>query len=215
MAISPQALQQRVAALERRVQRLNIALFGCAVAAIVFGSVSAALAGQHMLSFTDSTGSVKLSSAGLGLYDRSGHRRLAITLAGDEPLIALSDARTTRLRLTLGGSHEGGGITFRDSSGDEREYVGLSSDQTGLARMYSSSGSIEASLEDTFLSIRDSKGTEQLSLGVSTANTPLLKMFDQSGTERLYAGVYKDQTVSGGAGFITYNSGGTQTWTAP
>lgn len=160
------ALAARVDALERQAHRLKVLLFGAFVLVLALGAVSGTIAQQKAITFSDSTGSVNLSSAGLYFYD-SNHKK--------------------------------------------RMFVGLTTSDTGLVRIFNSNGQEETSLEDTFLKIRDTAGTERVFLGTSTSNDPILRMYDSQHTERIYAGVYTDNS----AGFSAYDSSGASHWSSP
>ena len=160
------ALTARVEALERQSRRLKVLLFGAFVLVLGLGAVSGTIAQQKSISFSDSTGSVNLSSAGLYFYDSSHKKRM---------------------------------------------FVGLTTSNTGLIRIFNTNGEEETSLEDTFLKIRDTAGTERVFLGTSTSNDPIMRMYDAQHTERIYAGVYTDNS----AGFSAYDSSGATHWSSP
>ncbi len=208
-----QSLMTRVESLERRTRALNVFLFAGIVILLVLGAVSATVAQQRSLDFRGGTGHVKLSADGLYFYDKKGVARLAIYLSNQqEPVIRLKDASDrARSYFSLTADAETPRVEFDDTSGQQRLYVGLATEQTGLVRTFTKSGGIQTSLEDDFLRIRDSSGVEQLYLGVSTENKPMLKMWDASHTERLFAGVYTD----GSSGFTAYNASGNSTWSSP
>lgn len=160
------ALTARVEMLERQSRRLKVLLFGAFVLVLALGAVSGTIAQQKSISFSDSSGSVNLSAAGLYFYDKSHVKRM---------------------------------------------FVGLTTADTGLVRIFNGSAKEETSLEDTFLKIRDTNGTERVFVGTSTSNDPILRMYDSAHTERIYAGVYTDNT----AGFSAYDSSGTAHWSSP
>lgn len=207
------ALSERVSALERQSRRLKGMLVGAFALVLVLGAASSTIAAQHSISFSGPQGIVKLSADGLWFYDKHGSPRLAEYMSADshEPVIRMRDAKdrdAVYFGLTSG---ERPRLSFMDTSNNERLYVGLSTEETGLVRTFTSAGKDQTSLEDDFLRIRDTSGTEQLYIGVSSDNSPILKMFDSSHTERLYAGIYSD----GKSGFSAYDSGGDSAWSSP
>ncbi len=160
------ALAARVDSLERQSRRLKILLFTSLVLVLALGAAAGSIAQQTSVSFRDSSGSVKLSAAGLYFYDNHGAKRM---------------------------------------------FVGLTTANTGLVRMFNASAVEETSLEEDFLKIRDTSGTERVFLGTSTSNDPIMRMYDSSHTERVYAGVYTD----GSAGFSAFDSSGAAHWSSP
>lgn len=210
---SLQALSERVSALERQSRRLKGMLVGAFALVLVLGGVSSTVAAQHSISFSGPSGIVKLSADGLWFYDKHGSPRLAEYISTDshQPVIRMRDSKdrdAVYFGLTSG---ERPRLSFLDSSNQERLFVGLTTENTGLVRTFTNAGKDQTSLEDDFLRIRDTSGTEQIYIGVSTDNSPILKMFDASHTERLYAGLYND----GKSGFAAYDSGGSAAWSSP
>jgi hypothetical protein len=149
----------------------------------------------------------------LYLYDSSGKERVFLGTATDEngTLKIWDSAGRERLYAGVTSNHNDGNIQFfdtngktqvelastflriKDDSGNEKVYLGDSTDNAPIMRM------------------SDGAGAERVYLGVSTGGDSQLQLFDATHTERNFMGVYTD----GSAGFSAYNASGTATWSVP
>ena len=99
-------------------------------------------------------------------------------------------------------------IEFDDAQENERLYVGLTTESTGLVRAFTAGGKEQTSLEDDKVTITDGSGNRRIYLGTTDDGNGILKTFDSEDRERTYLGVFTD----GKAGFQSYDSAGTADW---
>jgi hypothetical protein len=210
------ALEQRIDALERQTHRLKRLLFVFLVMVLALGSAAGTIAQQRALSFSNSTGKVRVDATGFALYDSAGHKRLTLGFntanepgmyiwdkngvdrlgaymsAKGQPVFRLTDAaKNDRAFFGLTGDAHEPRISLEDASGNERFYVGLSTANSALLTMSTTSNKEVIRMQGS--------------------DAPFLRFSDGTGTTRGYAGIFTD----GSAGFASYNESGTQTWTAP
>jgi hypothetical protein len=178
---------------------------------------------------------VKIDETGFQVYDAAGHRRILLGMdkfnkpalffaneAGYSPLQAYISPKNTPVVMI--GDEKGNGrayfglttdqhqprIEFDDSQANQRLYVGLTKESTGIVRTYTASGANQTSLEDDKVWITDGNGNNRIYLGTSSDGDGILRMYDASTRERIYAGVFTDQT----SGFQSLDSAGSVTWSS-
>jgi hypothetical protein len=187
-------LSNRIDQLERQARTLK-RLFGLSLVlgfALFAGGVT--FAQQRQLSFSSTNGTVRIGSAGLALYDKSG-----------------------RQRMSLGwNSVNQPGLYYFDANNTRRMGLFLSDLAKPIMRMYDKSGTTRAEFMENnqgtnMLVFYDASHGERLYLGQTTDDYPTLQLFDASHTVRAYGGAY----TSGGYGFYVNDSAGTTTWQTP
>lgn len=197
------AMDARLQQLERQIRTLKRLLFASLVLGIVLVTGAGTFAQQHALSFTGKYGKVVVDGSGLHIKNKAGKE---LALIG---YTSLSDVPAIR---------------YYDSSGADRMYVGLSSSDDGLVRMWAKSGQTSLDLGNGTLAMYDPSGTKRFSEGLTTENTgsvviwnssgkvqselqdDYLRIGDSGGTERTYLGV----TTTNESVFQTYDQSHTE-----
>ncbi|HET9391973.1 MAG TPA: hypothetical protein VFO29_00430 [Candidatus Rubrimentiphilum sp.] len=187
-------LASRIDQLERQAKTLK-RLFGFSLVlgfALFAGGVT--VAQQRQVSFSGANGTVRLSSAGLVLIDKSG-----------------------RQRMNLGwNSVKQPGLYYYDTSGTRRMGLYLSDMVKPVMRLYDKSGTVRSEYSENtegtnMLEFYDSSHVQRVYLGQTTTDEPMVEFFDGSHTLRSYMG----WQTSGTYGAFINDSAGTTTWSAP
>jgi hypothetical protein len=236
-ASSIPGLDARLDRLEGQVRSLKRLLL-IALAAIVaaFGA-GAASAAQKNLTFADAQGHtrVKIDASGIQMFDASGRRRMLVGFNQsakpsfylqdargnyvlgeyisdkDQPVIRLADEQNIgRAYFGLTADKHQPRIEFDDAQNNQRLYVGLTDESTGLVRTYTSGGKDQTSLEQDKIWVTDGSGNNRIYLGSSSSGDGILKMYDAGSRERIYAGVFTDET----AGFQSLDGSGNVVWSS-
>ncbi|HTU71415.1 MAG TPA: hypothetical protein VMF11_13980 [Candidatus Baltobacteraceae bacterium] len=257
--MSDLSFQQRLDALERKTTSLRRMLILMVVLFALAATIATTQAQQKDLTFSDAAGNVRvrIDAQGFHLFDAKGTTQLVLGPSSAEtPVLAFYD-ETGAQRMWVG-YHNNPYIDMAgangkdlieiaasdypsekiyDSSNTERLYLGMSSgngdllrmfakdghevvdlgqtdQEDGLLRMFATTSQQVVSLEGQatpFLQFNQSDGKERGVIGVSGTGGSLLKLFDNNGTERVYAGEYTDGT----SGFTNYNATGAVTWRSP
>jgi len=187
-------LAARIDRLERQSNVLKRLLAFSLIAGFALLCGTATIAQQRQLSFTSSNGTVRVSGAGLTLYDKSG-----------------------RQRMILGwNSVSQPGLYYYDGSGTRRMGLYLSDLVKPVMRLYDKSGTTRTEFSENIegtnmIKFFDASHVERAYFGQSTTDEPMVELFDTSHTLRSYTGAY----TSGGYGFYINDSAGTTTWQTP
>jgi hypothetical protein len=236
-ASSFSGLDARLERLEGQVRSLKRLLVIALVGIVAAFGAGAAGAAQKAFTIVDSGGHtrVKIDETGFQLYDTAGRRRILLGMdkygkpamffgneAGYYPLQAyispknvpvfyVADAKGNgRAYFGLTSDQHQPRIEFDDEKSNERLYVGLTKDSTGIVRTYTASGANQTSLEDDKVWVTDANGNNRIYLGTSSSGDGILRMYDSGTRERIYAGVFTDET----SGFQSMDSGGNVTWSS-
>ncbi|HVA27698.1 MAG TPA: hypothetical protein VNF68_05930 [Candidatus Baltobacteraceae bacterium] len=230
------SLQRRIEALERRTTSLRRMLVITLGLFVIAATIATTQAQQKSVTFADSAGHVRvrINADGFHLYDAKGVTQLVLgSSTSNHPVLAYYDGSgAQRMRvgfstfpyidmagpngkdlIELTADSSPRAMIF-DSSNTERLYMGMTSENDPLLRMYSGAGHQTMALEGQdkpFLRFNQGDGTERGYLGVATEGSSMLKLFSTDGTERAYAGEFTDGT----SGFASYNASGTATWSSP
>lgn len=225
-------LAARIEALERQSRRLKRQLFAALVGLLCLGTISATTAQQHAISFSGPKGTLRIDALGVHLLTSGGKERalFGYTKAATLPAVRFMDSAGNN-RMTVGldtasnglvrmyssrnyesvGLDGNGSLWFYDESGTKRLFAGTTTVSTGAVIMYNSSGKLQSELQDNYLRLGDDTGTEREYIGVTTTDDAVVKLWDRTHTERNFMGAYTD----GRAGFTSYNSDGSSTWSSP
>jgi hypothetical protein len=226
-----EGLAARVDQLERQSRRLKRQLFAALVGLLCLGTISATTAQQRSISFSGPKGSVRIDAMGIHFLTHGKERAtlgysktyttpsLRFTDAGgaERAYIGISseDSALMQMYNTRGDksvSLSGNGVLyFYDDSGTKRLYLGTTTTGNGIVEIYNTSGSLQSELASDFLRLGDGSGTEREYIGVTTTDEAVVKLWDRSHTERNFMGEFTD----GVAGFASYNTSGTSTWSSP
>jgi hypothetical protein len=159
------AVLERIEKLERQAQVLRVLLFTAIAGILVLGTAAGTIAQQNSFSASNSSGSVKIDADGFAMYDAAGNRRITIGfnslnqpgiylwdsgnvdrlgayLTGDgDPVVRLTNAQKDDLAFfgLTPDAHEPR-ISFQDSSGTQRLYLGLTTSESGSVRVYDKAG---------------------------------------------------------------------------
>lgn len=236
-ASSFSGLDQRLERLEGQVRSLKRLLLVALAAIVAAFGAGAASAAQKSLTFADSHGHtrVKIDAGGIQMFDTTGQRRMLIGFNQsakpsfylqdgrgnyvlgayisdkNQPVIRLADSQNTgRAYFGLTADKHQPRIEFDDAQSNERLYVGLTDVSSGLVRTYTASGKDQTSLEQNKIWITDDNGNNRIYLGTSDSGDGILKMYDASTRERIYAGVFTDET----SGFQAMDTSGSVTWSS-
>jgi opacity protein-like surface antigen len=230
--VSYEGLATRIEALERQSRRLKRQLFAALVALLCLGTVSATTAQQRTLSFSGPKGTLRIDASGVHLLTTKG-KEVALfgyTKASTIPAVRFMEpSGTTRMIVGLDTDQDGlvrmfyrngeksidldgnNTLYFYDNSGTERLYVGTTTSGKGDFEIFNSSGKLQSELASEFLRLGDTTGTEREYIGITTTNEAVVKLWDHTHTERNFMGEFTD----GNAGFTSYNTAGTSTWSSP
>jgi hypothetical protein len=223
-------LVARVEQLERQSRRLKRQLFAALVALLCLGTVSATTAQQRSISFSGPKGTVRIDAMGVHFLMHGKERAaLGYTKAYTTPSLRFMDAGGAE-RSYIGISSEDSALMqmynkrgdktvslsnsvlwFYDDSGTKRLYLGTTTSGSGIVEIFNTSGTLQSELASDFLRLGDGSGTEREYIGVTTTDEAVVKLWDRSHTERNFMGEFTD----GVAGFASYNTSGTSTWSSP
>lgn len=254
------SFQQRLEALERQATSLRRLLILMIVLFALAATIATTQAQQKDLTFSDSAGNVRvrIDAQGFHLYDAKGTTQLVLgPSATESPVLAFYD-ETGAQRMWVGyhnypyvdmagangkdlieitASDHPNEVIY-DSSDTERFYLGMSSGNGDLLRMFAKDGRQVLDLGQTdqgdgllrmfatttsqqvvslegqaapFLQFNQPDGRERGVFGLSGTGGSVFKLFDNNGTERVYAGEYTDGT----SGFTNYSAAGVVTWHSP
>jgi len=187
-------LAARIDRLERQSNVLKRLLGISLVVILALFAGGATIAQQRQLSFSSSDGTVRVSGAGIALYDKSG-----------------------RQRMILGwNSVNQPGLYYFDGSGTRRMGLYLSDLVKPVMRYYDKSGTARVEFSENIegtnmLEFYDASHVQRAYFGQSTSDHPMAEFFDASHTLRSYIGQY----TSGDFGVYTNDSAGTTTWQSP
>jgi len=188
------SLAARIDRLERQSNVLKRLLGISLVVILALFAGGATIAQQRQLSFSSSDGTVRVSGAGIALYDKSG-----------------------RQRMILGwNSVNQPGLYYFDGSGTRRMGLYLSDLVKPVMRYYDKSGTARVEFSENIegtnmLEFYDASHVQRAYFGQSTSDHPMAEFFDASHTLRSYIGQY----TSGDFGVYTNDSAGTTTWQSP